>query len=309
MVLSNSAPAKHACHNCRRKRWKCDRSLPSCRKCQSSNSECLGYGKLFIWNRGVASRGKMMGKTFDDESTQQDMEAEERKSALLAPSCASQFQGNDPAACSPDQSLVAIRSVALQSACPSIGQVQWPIVDAFFQGLNDSSRRYLDHFIRQLCADMVPYDGPGNPLRDLVPATQSFPYLFHIIIANAAHHVYNISRDQAMLKNTPLCVGDRRALAIYDTPTQNYHRDALEAKQKALKSLAQSITVVTEANFDWLLSTILLFINYDLVESGKDQWKIHMEGARKLVSFLGSSSPRSHQMSRLRISQLSDYLV
>lgn len=60
-----SLPTK-ACHNCRRKRWKCDRSLPVCQKCISSGSECLGYGKLFVWNDGVASRGKMMGKSFEE---------------------------------------------------------------------------------------------------------------------------------------------------------------------------------------------------------------------------------------------------
>lgn len=37
------------CHNCRRRRLRCDRSRPSCNKCSASGRECLGYDKLFVW--------------------------------------------------------------------------------------------------------------------------------------------------------------------------------------------------------------------------------------------------------------------
>src|SRR5436305_11338704 len=57
-----------ACHNCRRRRWKCDKSLPECRKCIHAGIECLGYGKLFVWNEGIASRGKMRGKSFGESN-------------------------------------------------------------------------------------------------------------------------------------------------------------------------------------------------------------------------------------------------
>lgn len=57
-------PPTRSCHNCRRRRWKCDRSLPTCNKCYSAHQKCLGYDKLFRWTDSVASRGSMMGKTF-----------------------------------------------------------------------------------------------------------------------------------------------------------------------------------------------------------------------------------------------------
>lgn len=48
------------CHNCRRRRLRCDRSRPSCNKCSSSGRECLGYDKLFVWTpcagTGIAAR-------------------------------------------------------------------------------------------------------------------------------------------------------------------------------------------------------------------------------------------------------------
>lgn len=54
------------CHNCRRKRLKCDRSIPQCFKCTKRGQECLGYQLLLRWDQGVASRGKMMGITFEE---------------------------------------------------------------------------------------------------------------------------------------------------------------------------------------------------------------------------------------------------
>jgi hypothetical protein len=59
------APTSNAdCYTCRRRRVKCDRQLPCCAKCNRTKLECLGYKKPLVWNKGVASRGKMMGKTF-----------------------------------------------------------------------------------------------------------------------------------------------------------------------------------------------------------------------------------------------------
>ena len=44
------------CHNCRRRRLRCDRSRPICNKCSSSGRECLGYDKLFIWTQCAGTR-------------------------------------------------------------------------------------------------------------------------------------------------------------------------------------------------------------------------------------------------------------
>ncbi|KAF2716177.1 hypothetical protein K431DRAFT_289638 [Polychaeton citri CBS 116435] len=52
------------CHNCRRQRRKCDRTLPTCHKCLQRGQECLGYGNFLRWEQGLASRGRMTGKTF-----------------------------------------------------------------------------------------------------------------------------------------------------------------------------------------------------------------------------------------------------
>lgn len=47
------------CHNCRRRRLRCDRSWPSCNKCLIAGQECLGYGKVFVWTQAMDSDGNM----------------------------------------------------------------------------------------------------------------------------------------------------------------------------------------------------------------------------------------------------------
>ncbi len=38
-----------ACHNCRRRRLRCDFSVPTCFKCVQNDQQCLGYGPLIRW--------------------------------------------------------------------------------------------------------------------------------------------------------------------------------------------------------------------------------------------------------------------
>lgn len=59
------------CYTCRRRRIICDNGQPTCRKCRDAGKECLGYQKPLVWVKGgVASRGKMMGRSFDDVKKQ-----------------------------------------------------------------------------------------------------------------------------------------------------------------------------------------------------------------------------------------------
>jgi len=67
------------CYTCRRRRVRCDRGLPTCRKCAKAEHECAGYKKGFRWVGGIASRGKMMGKrTFDEGVDGEDADGEEK---------------------------------------------------------------------------------------------------------------------------------------------------------------------------------------------------------------------------------------
>ncbi|KAF1941778.1 hypothetical protein EJ02DRAFT_192097 [Clathrospora elynae] len=315
-----------ACHNCRKRRWRCDRSLPSCQKCSSAGTECLGYGKLFVWNRGVASRGKMMGKGYEDKMVRDAGATEGKDKTHDVPTL---VWGNEGAGAShrlseDDFGLVSADSVSDFVKMSSREQdqemalamtVQRPLADPLVNDLDRNSRYYLYHFATQLCEVMVVYDIPGqNPIRDLIPATSAYPLLLQIIVANSAFHVFNISRNPM---GQSACQGDEsppvtayyQAVSRFGGPLKSSYRDALVAKQQALSLLAQSVASVNASNIDLILITILLFVNYALVESGRDKWKVHMDGALNLIKLLGEPPYLQRPMSRLRQTILSDFLV
>ena len=124
-TMSNNELGGAACHNCRRERRKCDRSLPGCLKCGQRNQQCLGYGRLFRWETGIASRGKMAGTTHG----QVDLCVNQQKSCI--------WPGGSGDTGS-DRSLHGYEKAPL---CPKMSP--------FDQDLRQSSRFYLSYCMYQ----------------------------------------------------------------------------------------------------------------------------------------------------------------
>jgi hypothetical protein len=118
-----SEPPTKACHNCRRSRRRCDRSIPTCTKCQLAGQDCLGYGKLLSWTNSVASRGKMMGKTF---STTADWENQHVDPDLY------------------NSSLTKSSKTLFSDDVSSLSAAQ-DLRDPIHQGLSRTSRFYLSY--------------------------------------------------------------------------------------------------------------------------------------------------------------------
>lgn len=45
------------CHHCRRRRLRCDASVPFCMKCTTAGRQCPGYAQLLRWSDGFTNRG------------------------------------------------------------------------------------------------------------------------------------------------------------------------------------------------------------------------------------------------------------
>ena len=129
MPPSNTKP----CHNCRRRRLRCDRSWPTCHKCAVSGQDCLGYGKVFVWTQGIDSQGNVNpppGRRAADEGSQ-------------PPHAMLMSNVNDPSNMS---------SMATASAAAAGESQMWPqpaaigaLTDPLFQDLDHNSRYYLAH--------------------------------------------------------------------------------------------------------------------------------------------------------------------
>jgi hypothetical protein len=260
----------------------------------------------------------MMGKSFDGSKREDTREAKTHETPVLVwedDLQAQQLHQNQDVQEADSHQLEMSAVVPALHESETTMTVQPALVDPLVSDLDHRSRYYLDHFATQMCDVMVVYDTPGqNPIRDLIPATSAYPLLLHIMVANSAWHVFNIARNPMhhssyQAENNSGVVPYHQAGGCFNAPLKSSLRDALVAKQHALSLLAQSVANVDESNIDLILVTILLFVNYALVESGRDKWRVHMDGALRLIRLLGEPPYLQKPMSRLRQTILSDFLV
>ncbi|KAL0259925.1 hypothetical protein SLS55_005668 [Diplodia seriata] len=281
MSSGQDEPPSKPCHNCRRRRLKCDRTLPGCRKCSKTGQECLGYGKLFLWDQGVASRGKMMGKTIPVQTPAKP----------------------------PRRDDVQAMSAGLGTG-----------MDTHQHGSNMTSQELVLRIADEFCKSLVTYDMPNlNPFRDLIPLTREHAVLLHMAIANSAVHMANRyameTQSAAVAAQSLKGIAPGQSSVIHSQPLQElsgqaarFYHDALVAKQKALRLLRHALQHVNTGNRDVLLAAIHLFANFELITSGKGDCIVHVEGARRLIECFGpeSSSP---MMGKLRDYVVSDCLT
>jgi hypothetical protein len=256
----------------------------------------------------------MMGKSYDDRE-QARREAKPHDAPALVWDNEAESQQPQGFQSNPAQPLEQGVPAPAQYGEENAMTVYRPLVDPLLNDLDRSSRYYMHHFATQMCDVMVVYDVPGqNPIRDLIPATSAYPLLLQIMVANSAFHVFNISRNPMgqstyQADSSSGVISYDQATIYSSGPLKSSYKDALVAKQQALSLLAQGVVTVDSSNIDLILVTILLFVNYALVESGRDKWKVHMDGALKLIRLLGEPPYLQKPMSRLRQTILSDFLV
>ncbi|KAL5044591.1 hypothetical protein BDW71DRAFT_185835 [Aspergillus fruticulosus] len=266
-------PASKACHNCRRRRLKCDRAVPSCGKCFLTGQECLGYGKLFLWNQGVASRGRMMGKTYPAPAPE--------------PKSVPDGQKKEPT------SLPRAQDSALVYAEPAFS-VRGSLLDPLYESLDEKSRRYLYHFVTSVCSDLAIADATdANPFRRLVPLCRDYPILRYAINAAGALHISCLHRRSGDPSVPARTVQPRPTFASSQPDASSRALiDALSAKQKALVLLRQALEDVSTIDVDLSIAVVHLFIIFELLSPGGDEWCAHVQGALRLISYLQRLAPR-----------------
>jgi hypothetical protein len=116
-----------------------------------------------------------------------------------------------------------------------------------------------------------------NPFRGLIPLSGDHPVLCYIIVANSALHLANSTRNDVSTQD----VRQGSSLQAY--------KDALVAKHKALQLLSEALTNSDTVNSDVILASIMLFIKFELLDSGRNGWKFHTEGARQLMVYLSQN--------------------
>lgn len=89
------------------------------------------------------------------------------------------------------------------------------------------------------------------------------------------------------------------------------YNDALAAKQRAFHLLNSTLTTMTSVDIDVALAVVLLFIEFELLDSGRNDWKHHINGARTIIERLCGSDISTHSsiISPLRSFLISNCLV
>jgi hypothetical protein len=153
-----------------------------------------------------------------------------------------------------------------------------------------------------VCQDLVSYDTPGhNPYRNLLAMMRECPLLLHLIVANSAIHLMNLFTPKLKLDQNFDSIQEGPA----DVALRSLRRHALSAQSKALQLLNSTLRHANSDNWIILLASIMLFIDFELISSGKNDWKIHVEGAKRLIACFGFS----HVSLDSSISQLRDFAI
>ncbi|KAL7920145.1 fungal-specific transcription factor domain-containing protein [Trichoderma austrokoningii] len=145
------------CWTCRKRTIQCDQSRFPCAKCEKAGLDCLDKRPL-RWVKGVAIRGKMRGRDFDNKKPQL---GQFRRKQLL-----------------PDSA----NGLLVEAGPPPTLQ------DSHISSVE---RFYIDYYEKRVCKLYILYDSDTNPFRKLLPYALEDVALQKSIVALAARHFAN----------------------------------------------------------------------------------------------------------------------
>ncbi|KAK0391383.1 hypothetical protein NLU13_0884 [Sarocladium strictum] len=287
------------CHNCRRRRLRCDRSFPGCLKCAVTGQECQGYGKIFTWTQTQAidlNGSKPNASSGGKQRT---------PSRVVTPSSA--------IVSNPFERPLAQDSSAEAPRASTPGS----LTDPLFQDLDRNSRYYLAHFADRVCLDLVARDRPGeNPFRELIPLSKTHPLLLQVLIATSAIHWSNIFRPITSIPNGVSDPGGYFAmLRSKDLVSRQALIDALAAKQKAMGYMREVLGALDPAGSEVVLAAMHFFVRMDLIDvndankSDRHSWKSHLEGASSIMALLTPGTVGSASSRLLRDTVIADCFI
>lgn len=185
------------CRLCDRRRVKCDRSLPTCKKCSKKGLVCPGYGLILQWDQGVASRGNLAGMRIPVLP-----QVKKGRSPAKGPhlACVATDPPNadsvsklpyQPASTTTEENQLIPFDSSSHILTPHDEVVLGRSLSSFSSSLleNQTVRFFLHHYDHTLAANMAWADCEDNPWRSVMMpmAIQSPPLLFSILAFAAKH--------------------------------------------------------------------------------------------------------------------------
>ncbi|KAH7417381.1 fungal-specific transcription factor domain-containing protein [Cadophora sp. MPI-SDFR-AT-0126] len=290
------------CRVCNRRRIKCDRSVPCCKKCTSRDLACPGYGVILNWEWGVASRGKLAGKTVPavqqasyspvqsteelptprSSSTNKNRNVDPNLPFISKMTTSAKHRGSQ----NHSESSSDCSSCSLYS--PSVDNCLIA-VPAFKTGIlqEHTARHLFHHYGQTIAATMVWVDTPENQWRSTMIslALQSTPLLLSML-AFAAEHLSSVTLSSCSSLKKDLT---RRA--------HNYRDSALSLLASDLRStiiMPDTVKppvggVYREEKLNPVLASMLMLCNMETIRPESRQWRLHFDAARNVANFQTSA--------------------
>nr|XP_036580428.1 C6 finger domain-containing protein Acr-2 [Colletotrichum truncatum]KAF6788340.1 C6 finger domain-containing protein Acr-2 [Colletotrichum truncatum] len=268
----------NACWTCRCRRHKCDGTRPHCNKCQANKVECLGYGKTkpLTWVRGVANRGPRKNCEFPDTGPSPLAEKKYSRSGIII----TRFTPpQDKPPSTDDLSLTSTYPQChRENVSPQAGSLRLGLTDPTCQNLLRDVRFFIDHFERHVCPLLIFSENVFNPYQEIISRSKSSPVIENAIIALAACHFANSITGMPLFSDTE---SKHMINSSHSGVKQNYIR----LKMVALRSLSEEVANAKRRTNLNIFYAAFLFVLLDLTESGANCWKVHVEGAKKMLDF------------------------
>jgi len=241
------------CRVCNRRRIKCDRRVPTCSKCEKRGLTCSGYGVLLKWDQGVASRGKLKGRSIPISAGDTPVSVSHLIEVSNSPDENISLSGEQSPGIDPSFSM-------------ETRMIPKPLLPSQLQG---SDERYLlYHYDRIVASNMTWGDCHENPWRHIIiPLALDSPPLLNAILAFAAKHINAVSLSASRNSTSvmPVACPDRFQQKAVKLLAQEIKEFATERGSRASSDIRKD---VSRNHSNAILATMLVLCNVETVWPG-----------------------------------------
>lgn len=235
------------CKKCQLRRIKCDRSLPGCNKCAKRSLECPGYGVAVRWVQGVASRGKLQGKSIPLRD---------------APAATSSLPHGLNSVLSSIEDVQHQVAVPLSPSNPCLLDTQTP-----------HAPQLLQYFMERVARRLAWIDGPENPWRHVVvPLFEGSETVLSSVLALTAH-------DMASQYPSGDFWCDK-----FQRISKSYQNKALGLLACEISILRTPPDLRSTTNISTpVLASAIILCNAELLAAQEAGWRVHLQAAQEVI--------------------------
>jgi hypothetical protein len=243
------------CRVCNRRRIKCDRRAPTCAKCEKRGLTCSGYGVLLKWDQGVASRGKLKGKSLPVKSLNTQLPVSQFIDRPSSPDVRIDPSGNQSLEIAPFSSQ-------------ETRTIPKPLLP--FQLQRSDERRLLHHYDHVVASNMAWADCVENPWRHImIPLALESPPLLNAILTFAAKHINAVSLSASRETTSTSLVSfsdtfQQKAMKLLAREIQEFAREKDSQVSTGIRK------DVSQNRSNAILATMLVLCNVETVWPGQN---------------------------------------